>query len=171
MMHDEPLADLPAPPPVIRREDYAAPEWQVPEVALDFALGLEETLVTARLSVRRNLNLPGGSTLRLVGDGLAARRVLVDGAAANDWRMEGSDLLVDLPGDAHEVTVETLVRPAENSQLMGLYASNGMLCTQCEAEGFRRITFHPDRPDVLSIYRVRTSGYKTAFPILLSNVI
>ncbi|MFM6933506.1 MAG: aminopeptidase N, partial [Novosphingobium sp.] len=67
------------------------------------------------------------------------------------------------------VTIVTSIDPAANTQLMGLYASSGMLCTQCEAEGFRRITFFPDRPDVLSIYRVRMSGDKAAFPILLSN--
>ena len=160
--------DLPAPPPVIRREDYSPPVWLVPDVALDFKLGLEETRVTARLLVRRNLNI-GAQPLRLPGDGLTAQTVLVDGQIHNDWRMDGADLLIELPGDAHEVTVETHVRPAENSQLMGLYASNGMLCTQCEAEGFRRIAFFPDRPDVLSIYRVRMSGDKAAFPVLLSN--
>src|SRR5690606_6051400 len=63
----------------------------------------------------------------------------------------------------------TLIAPSANSQLMGLYASSGMLCTQCEAQGFRRITFFPDRPDVLSTYRVRMEGPKDAFPILLSN--
>ena len=93
----------------------------------------------------------------------------VDGAAVNDWRLDGADLVLDLPGDAHEVEIETLVNPAANTQLMGLYASNGMLCTQCEAEGFRRITFFPDRPDVLSTYRVRMEGDKSAYPILLSN--
>src|SRR3546814_9301900 len=64
---------------------------------------------------------------------------------------------------------DTVIDPSANTQLMGLYASNGMLCTQCEAEGFRRIAFHPDRPDVLSRYRVRMAGDKAAFPILLSN--
>ncbi len=83
--------------------------------------------------------------------------------------MEGDDLLIDLPGEQHTVEVETLIHPAANSQLMGLYASNGMLCTQCEAEGFRRIAFFPDRPDVLSTYRVRMAGGKAAFPVLLSN--
>ncbi len=81
----------------------------------------------------------------------------------------GNDLVIDLPGDAHSVAIRTALNPAANSQLMGLYASNGMLCTQCEAEGFRRITFFPDRPDVLSVYRVRMSGDKAAFPVLLSN--
>src|SRR5690606_40894055 len=70
------------------------------------------------------------------------------------WRGDGEGAQID---------------PAANSQLMGLYASNGMLCTQCEAEGFRRITFFPDRPDVLSTYKVRMEGPRDAFPVLLSN--
>ena len=135
-----------APPPVIFRKDYQPPEWLVPKVHLDFALGLEETRVAATLSVERNVAGSGADTLRLKGDGLAAVRVAVDGVERADWRMEGHDLLIDLAGDAHEVVVETRVQPVANSQLMGLYASNGMLCTQCEAEGFRRIIFFPDRP-------------------------
>ncbi len=162
-------ASATTPPPVIRREDYRPPAWLVPEVSLDFALGLDATTVTARLSVARNPAAAAEATIRLNGDGLAARSVRIDGRESNGWRMEGDDLLVDLTGLAHEITVETAINPAANSQLMGLYASNGMLCTQCEAEGFRRITFFPDRPDVLSIYRVRMSGDKAAFPVLLSN--
>ncbi len=158
-----------APPPVIRREDYSPPEWLVPQVALDFALGLESTRVSARLSVQRNPAAATSTVLRLKGDGLSAEAVRVDGQITNAWRMDGDDLLVDLPGEAHEVAVETAINPAANSQLMGLYASSGMLCTQCEAEGFRRITFFPDRPDVLSVYSVRMSGPKAQFPVLLSN--
>jgi len=159
----------PPPPPVIRREDYQPPAWLIPQIALDFALSLDATRVVSKLSVTRNPAGPSGATLRLNGDQIAPLAVRVDGQAVNDWRLDGPDLLIDLPGEAHEVEVETEVNPAANSQLMGLYASNGMLCTQCEAEGFRRITFFPDRPDVLSTYRVRMSGDKTAFPILLSN--
>ncbi len=158
-----------APPVTIRREDYRPPAWLVPEVSLDFALGLDATMVIARLSVRRNPETDQKTPIRLNGDGIAARSVMVDGRESNAWRMDGQDLLIDLDGDAHEITVETALNPAANSQLMGLYASGGMLCTQCEAEGFRRITFFPDRPDVLSIYRVRLSGDKAAFPVLLSN--
>jgi aminopeptidase N len=162
-----------APPPhapqVIRREDYQPPAWLVPEIALDFALSLDATHVTSRLSVRRNPEGNGTGTLRLNGDQIAPLAVRVDGQAVNDWRLDGADLLLPLPGEAHEVEIETQLNPAANSQLMGLYASHGMLCTQCEAEGFRRITFFPDRPDVLSTYRVRMSGDKSAFPILLSN--
>ena len=153
-------------PKVIRREDYQPPEWLVPQVALDFALGIDTATVTAKLSVQRNAMSP---VLRLNGDGLTPDAVLVDGTPTNAWRMDGFDLLVDLPGDAHEVSVTTLIDPAGNTQLMGLYASNGMLCTQCEAEGFRRVAFFPDRPDVLSVYSVRLAGDKAQFPVLLSN--
>lgn len=162
-------APPPHAPPVIRREDYVPPAWLVPEIALDFVLGLDATRVFSRLSVARNPDGNGSSTLRLNGDQIAPLSVRVDGETVNDWRLEGPDLLVELSGAAHHVEVETALNPAANSQLMGLYASNGMLCTQCEAEGFRRITFFPDRPDVLSTYTVRMSGDKAQFPILLAN--
>ena len=158
-----------SPPAVILREAYSPPAWLVSDVDLHFALGLEETRVTATLTVRRNASGAGGQTIRLQGDGLKPLSVEVDDITRNDWRMEGADLLIDLADDVHQITIQTAIHPIANSQLMGLYASNGMLCTQCEAEGFRRITFFPDRPDVLSIYRVRLEGDKAAFPVLLSN--
>ncbi|NYF31415.1 aminopeptidase N [Sphingopyxis sp. JAI108] len=161
-------SSTPAIPATIHRGDYRPPEWQVPDITLDFALGLDETRVASTLSVVRHVDAPAPLVLR--GDGLTAAVVRVDGEGWNDWRMDGPDLVIDL-GDRPEamVEIETVINPAANTQLMGLYASNGMLCTQCEAEGFRRITFHPDRPDVLSRYKVRMEGDKAAFPILLSN--
>jgi aminopeptidase N len=158
----------PAVPVTIHRGDYRPPEWQIPDIALDFALGIDETRVSSALSVVRHADAPVPLTLR--GDGLTPQDVRVDGESWNGWRMEGPDLIVDL-GDrvAATVEVDTVIDPAANTQLMGLYASNAMLCTQCEAEGFRRITFHPDRPDVLSRYKVRMAGDKARFPILLSN--
>lgn len=161
-------SSTPAIPVTIHRGDYRPPEWQIPDIALDFALGIDATRVKAALSAVRAVDAPVPLTLR--GDGLTPTAVRVDGEVWNDWHMDGSDLIVDL-GERAAATVEvdTLVNPKANTQLMGLYASNGMLCTQCEAEGFRRITFHPDRPDVLSRYKVRMEGDKTAFPILLSN--
>lgn len=156
----------PVAPPVIRREDYQPPAWLVPEIVLAFNLGIEQTRVIATLKVRQNGT---DRTLRLNGDGIAAEAVLVDGEPSLAWRMDGADLLVELPGESHEVSIATLINPAANTQLMGLYASNGMLCTQCEAEGFRRITFFPDRPDVLSVYTVHMQGPKALFPVLLSN--
>ncbi|WP_333839405.1 aminopeptidase N [Novosphingobium sp.] len=154
-----------SPPAVIHRADYQPPVWLVPDIALDFLLDPTETVVTATLDVERQ----GTGPLRLDGDGLTAVSVLLDGEPFDAWRMEGSELVVDLPGDAHQVTVETRIDPTANTQLSGLYASGGLLCTQCEAEGFRRITFFPDRPDVLSRYTVTMTADKARFPILLSN--
>ncbi|MBS0254380.1 MAG: aminopeptidase N [Proteobacteria bacterium] len=166
------MSDASASPPAlptIRREDYRPPVWMVPDIALRFELGLEHTRVQAQLQVRRNPAATADPLLRLNGDGIEPVGVWIDGVASNAWRREGDDLVVELPGEAHEVAIETALNPLANTQLMGLYASNGMLCTQCEAEGFRRITFFPDRPDVLSTYRVRMAGDKAAFPVLLSN--
>jgi aminopeptidase N len=155
-------------PSPIRREDYRPPDWLVPEVALDVQLDPAETVVKARLTVRRN----GAHKhpLRLNGDGLHPSRVLVDGEELHDaWRMDGSDLLIDLPRHDHLIETEVVLVPSANTKLMGLYESGGLLCTQCEAEGFRRITFFPDRPDVLSRYSVRMEADKERFPILLAN--
>ena len=106
--------------------------------------------------------------LRLDGDELTPLSVTVDGGDAR-WSMDGDDLVIDIDGDRATIETEVGIAPAANSKLMGLYASGGMLCTQCESEGFRRITFFPDRPDVLSPYRVRMSADKARFPVLLAN--
>src|SRR6478609_1338363 len=150
----------------IRREDYRPPDWLVPEIGLDFDLDPDRTRVRATLSVERNG--AHDRPLRLDGDELRLVSVKVDGETAT-YRMEGPTLVIELTGN--RATVETVVdiEPAANTKLMGLYASSGMLCTQCEAEGFRRITFFPDRPDVLSKYRVRMEGDAKTFPVLLSN--
>jgi len=155
--------------PAIRREDYRPFAWLVPEVQLDFQLGLDKTQVKARLRVARNPDVAASKTIRLNGDGLALDALLLDGAPHDGHMMDGDDLVVALPGDVHELTITTTLDPAANTQLMGLYASSGMLCTQCEAEGFRRITFFPDRPDILSVYTVRMSALRDQFPILLCN--
>ncbi len=161
-------ARTPHQPPVILREYYRPFGWLLPEVKLDFDLGITRTRVRAELTVQRNARADRADVIRLNGDGLKPVSVTVDGAAT-DWSMDGADLMVPLHGDSHLIVVETEIDPAANTQLMGLYASNGMLCTQCEAEGFRRITFFADRPDVLSTYTVRMAGEKAAFPILLCN--
>ncbi|MGP1352544.1 MAG: aminopeptidase N, partial [Parasphingopyxis sp.] len=158
-----------ATPPVIRREDYRPPDWLVPEIALDFQLDPARTLVRARLSVTRNG--AHDAPLRLDGESLKLLEVWRDGEQLEDgdWALDDESLTIPIAGDA--AIVETLVEiaPEKNSQLMGLYASGGILCTQCEAEGFRRITFFPDRPDVLSRYSVRMEADKARFPVLLAN--
>jgi aminopeptidase N len=150
----------------IRREDYRPPDWLVPEIHLDFALDPESTRVRARLSIERNGE--HDRPLKLDGGELNPLRVSVD-AADVAWRMDGSMLVVEIEGDRATVETEVVIHPAANTKLMGLYASGGMLCTQCEAEGFRRITFFPDRPDVLSRYSVRMEADEARFPILLTN--
>src|SRR3546814_10494061 len=84
-------------------------------------------------------------------------------------RPDALPIFLPLSLDAHLIEIATRIDPSANTQLEGLYASGGMLCTQCEAEGFRRITFFPDRPDVLSTWRVRMSGAKDRFPVLLAK--
>src|SRR3982751_3391112 len=154
----------------IRREDYRPPDWLVPEIGLKFTLGIHQTRLQTKLAVQRN---PDSKTdpnvLRLNGDELTPAGVWIDDERTDKWAMDGRDLLIELPGERHEIGIDTEINPAANTKLMGLYASGGMLCTQCEAEGFRRITFFPDRPDVLSKYRVRMEGDAKAFPVLLSN--
>jgi aminopeptidase N len=147
----------------IRREDYRPPDWLVPEIRLDFDLDPGRTLVRATLSVERNG--AHDRPLKLDGDELKLLSVNTDG----QWRIEGKQLVVDISGDRARIQTEVEISPAANTKLMGLYASGGMLCTQCEAEGFRRITFFPDRPDVLSKYHVRMEADAQRFPILLSN--
>ena len=148
------------------RSDYRPPDWWVREVALDVALDPAATRVRGRLSVERNGK--HDRPLRLAGDGLLPVSVSVEGGAA-DWSMDGGTLVIAIDGAAAEIATEVEISPDANSKLMGLYASGGILCTQCESEGFRRITFHPDRPDVLSIYTVRMQADKVRFPILLAN--
>ena len=155
------------PPVAIRREDYRPPDWQVPEISLDFDLGPERTRVRSQLRVERTAGAEG-SPIRLNGDGLTLVSATVDGGEAK-WRMEGGDLLIELDGPAHLLEIVTEISPRANSRLMGLYESGGILCTQCEAEGFRRITFFPDRPDVLSRFRVKMTADKGLYPVLLAN--
>ena len=156
------------PPAPILRQDYRPPAWLVPTIRLDCDLDAAETIVRARLEVVRN----GDGPLALDGDpGMRPRAVSVDGRALSEgeWRIEGDQLVIDLPGDAHVVETEVAISPETNTQLMGLYASGGLLCTQCEAEGFRRITFFPDRPDVLTRYTVRMTADRATYPVLLAN--
>ncbi|WP_419807606.1 aminopeptidase N [Sphingomonas sp.] len=155
-----------AAPAVTRREDYTPPAWLVPDLSLDFRLDPAATRVRATLSVTRN---GGDEPLRLDGEGLIPLSVSVDGVAINDWHLDGEQLVIPLAGTTHTIATEVEIAPEANTQLMGLYASSGILCTQCEAEGFRRITFFPDRPDVLSRYRVRMSADKARYPVLLAN--
>ncbi len=154
-------------PATVYRGDYQIPDWLVPEISLTVILDAERTTVRAKFTVTRN----GDHTrpLRLDGDGLTPLAVRVDGQPRSDWTLEDGALIISPSGVSAVVETEVEINPAANTKLMGLYASSGMLCSQCEAEGFRRITFFPDRPDILSRYTVRMEADKARYPILLSN--
>ncbi|MFM8498856.1 MAG: aminopeptidase N [Chakrabartia sp.] len=156
-----------ATPVIIRREDYTPPDWLVPDIALDFDLDPAKTRVRATLSVVRNG--AHDRPLRLDGDGLTPLSVRVNGKDCSAWSLEDGALVIALTGNQAVVETEVEIAPEANTQLMGLYASGGLLCTQCEAEGFRRITFFPDRPDVLARYVVKMTANKATFPVLLGN--
>ena len=155
-----------APPSIVRREDYRPPEWRVPEIALEFELDGARTIVRSVLTVEREgkHRLP----LRLDAKDLVLRRVAVDGETVN-YRYDQDVLRIPVEGDRATIETEVEIAPSANTQLMGLYESGGMLCTQCEAEGFRRITPFPDRPDVLSRYRVKMIADRSRHPVLLAN--
>jgi aminopeptidase N len=153
-----------AAPQVIRREDYTPPAWRVPEIALEFDLDPARTVVRSRMQVER----AGPGPLMLDHGGQEIVSLRVDGAPA-EYRDEGSRLILHLPWDSHTIETECVLAADANTELMGLYASGGLLCTQCEAEGFRRITPFPDRPDVLSRYSVKMTADKARFPVLLAN--
>ena len=154
----------------IRLADYQPPSWLCPRIGLEFDLGADFTEVTARLHVEPNPDGPA-APLRLDGEGLELLSVSVDGKrlGEEDYELQPRTLL--LPSVDRAAVVETRVRihPAANTRLEGLYASGGMLLTQCEAEGFRRITFFPDRPDVLSVYDVTLRADASRYPELLAN--
>jgi len=165
MIDAAPLAS----PHIVHRNDYRVPDWLVPEVALDFQLEAARTQVTARLVVERNDT--HDRPLKLDGEGLETLAIMVDGVdlPKDQWTQDDVSLIIALEGTRHVIETRVAIAPDKNSQLMGLYASGGLLCTQCEAEGFRRITWFPDRPDILSRYSVRMEADKALYPVLLAN--
>mmetsp|Transcript_58256 Transcript_58256/g.137108 ORF Transcript_58256/g.137108 Transcript_58256/m.137108 type:complete len:874 (+) Transcript_58256:26-2647(+) len=165
---------MPSAPPVEKfRKDYKAPDYNVEQVALTFKLQESTTEVSAVLKVKRADAATDSSSFFLDGEDLVLNKISIDGAELDKgkytWVQE--DLLEikgPLPASFSLETVVT-INPKENFQLSGLYMSSGMYCTQCEAEGFRRITLMQDRPDVMATYKVRIEADKATAPILLSN--
>ncbi|MDM0111857.1 aminopeptidase N [Variovorax sp. J22R133] len=154
-------------PVAIRREDYAAPAYWIDTVELTFDLDPAKTRVLNRMQMRRNPEVPV-QPLRLDGDELNLARVLVNGQGAS-FRVEAEQLVLDNLPDAFELEVFTTCAPIKNTKLMGLFVSEDTFFTQCEAEGFRRITYFLDRPDVMASYSVLLRANKAAYPVLLSN--
>ena len=154
--------------PLIRREDYVAPAFWVKTVDLAFDLDATRTLVTSRMLMERNPAVPS-QALRLHGDDLVVLRVLANGQSVS-FRQEDGFLVVEgLPDEPFTLEIRNTCAPDKNTQLSGLYTSSGGLFTQCEAEGFRRITYFLDRPDVMAVFTVTLRASKTAYPVLLST--
>ena len=161
----------PAEPATTRLADYAPPPFLVDAVDLDFELDEARTLVRAKLRVRRNPAAAPAPDLVLDGHGLDTRAVHVDGEAVSGNRVEIAPetlTLRDAP-DAFVLDTEVAIQPVANKSLEGLYASSGNLTTQCEAQGFRKITWFPDRPDVMARYRTRIVADPERYPVMLSN--
>ena len=155
----------------IRLKDYRQPDWLVDEVNLDVALHPSATKVRATLTLRPNPH-NAAAPLVLDGDGLTLISLKVDGAnLPADSYIAGPDSLTipQPPNGPFTLEIETSIDPTANTQLSGLYRSSGTYCTQCEAEGFRRITYFPDRPDVMAIYTTRIEADKAQAPVLLAN--
>ena len=165
-----------APPATAPREtrlaDYRPPAFLVDTVALAFDLDEAATLVRSRMAVRRNpASRDAGAPLALDGEALTLLRVALNGEelGANRYRIEDGRLLIpDMP-DAATLEIETRIAPKDNTELSGLYTSNGSFFTQCEAEGFRRITYFPDRPDVMARFTTTITADATRVPVMLSN--
>jgi len=158
--------------PAIRLEDYQPPAYRIDKVLLDIDLHPTATKVTATLSVRRQEDTAAGTSLVLDGDELTLTAISLDGKAmtAGAYQAEADRLEIHTPpADPFELTLVTTIDPDANTKLMGLYRSSGTYCTQCEAEGFRRITYFLDRPDVLSVYTTRLEASKADCPVLLAN--
>ncbi len=160
---------------IVRREDYTAPAYWIRRVELTFDLDPAKTIVASRLHIERNRERalePGAAAepLKLHGEGLTLLRVMAGGESLS-FRHEPGLLVIDQPpeGERFVLEIRNTCAPDKNTALTGLYLSGNGLFTQCEAEGFRRITFFLDRPDVMAAYRVTLRADKRRFPVLLAG--
>jgi len=155
-------------PVVTRLADYKPYGFTIKKVELDFNLQPDATVVCSKLHVTRNGN---SDDLFLDGEDIKLLGVKLDGEKLQKSRVKASKIgltILDVP-DEFVLEIKTQCAPDKNTSLMGLYVSGGRFCTQCEAQGFRRITYFPDRPDVLSTYTVRMAADKVKYPTLLAN--
>ena len=160
-----------APPKAIRLADYRAPDYRIERADLSFALDAKRTIVKSRLVFQRAEGAAPGAPLVLDGEDLELLSIALDEDALSPsaYSLTAETLTIHSPPQGFTLDIETACAPEANTALSGLYMSNGMFCTQCEAEGFRRITYYLDRPDCLAKFTVRIEADKKAFPVLLSN--
>src|SRR6266704_132653 len=156
----------------VHLEDYRPPDWLVETVELDVSLDPTATEVRAALTLRPNGNGAAPAPLMLDGESLKLCALKLDGAALPPEQFVATPdrlTIAQPPQRRFRLEIETVVDPSANTQLLGLYRSGAIYCTQCEAEGFRRITYFPDRPDVMAVYTTRIEAEKVDAPVLLAN--
>jgi aminopeptidase N len=161
--------DTPRP---VRLQDYRPPDWLVDTVNLDVSLDRTATRVRTTLALRPNPDASAPAPLALDGDGLNLVGLKLDGEEMTADRFTATPDCLTIPQPPQapfKLEIETRLDPSANTQLMGLYRSATTYCTQCEAEGFRRITYFPDRPDVMAVYTTRIEAEKSDAPVLLAN--
>lgn len=165
------MPQVQAEPVTIRREDYTPPDYQIDTVALEFDLAPEVTRVRSRMSIKANHDTSKGvRPLVLDGEDLKLIRVAIDGKdlPIGRYKIDEKSLTIPAPPADFTLEIETEIHPAANTALTGLYISSNVFCTQCEAQGFRRITYFPDRPDVMATFRTTMRANKR-YKVLLSN--
>ncbi|MDK2777865.1 MAG: aminopeptidase N [Pseudomonadota bacterium] len=160
-----------AQPKAIYLKDYRQPDYWIETTDLTFELNDDATLVTSLLKMVRNADAPADAPLVLAGQELELLSVAVDGRelTAEEYTTDDESLTLPQVPAAFMLQVKTRIYPAENTALEGLYRSGGMYCTQCEAEGFRRITYYLDRPDVMSVFTTHIIADAQNYPVMLSN--
>ena len=157
---------------LVKLEDYQPTPYTIPNVNLKFDLDSTRTRVISNLEIRPRDKNSKGRPLILDGDSLKLIAVKIDGVELRQEQYQEESYRLTIknpPRLPFNLEIETEISPETNTKLMGLYRSSGTYCTQCEAEGFRRITYFLDRPDVLSVYTTRIEAEKSVAPILLSN--
>ncbi len=154
----------------IKLEDYKVFDYEIPETFLDFVMKKNEVNVTTKLKlIKRNKNT---RNLILDGKDILIKKIYIDDSLLEEeyYTQQKNNLKIkNINKDTFSLKIEGIIKPKKNSSLLGMYESNGIITTQCEAEGFRRISYHSDRPDILSKYTVRIEADKNDYPVLLSN--
>ncbi len=149
-------------------KDYTTPDYLISDIGLEFELNETATVVTAisKVTCQR-----AGAPLKLDGEDLELLSVSINHHAleAGEYRLEDNILLIEEVPETFELTIVTQINPSENTKLEGLYIAGDAFCTQCEAQGFRRITYYLDRPDVMAIYTTKVIADRDKYPFLLSN--
>ncbi|MDH5360962.1 MAG: aminopeptidase N [Gammaproteobacteria bacterium] len=166
------MKDAPEQPQTIFLKDYQVPEYLPESVHLSFLLEPEATTVRSVIQMQRNpASTTAGESMSLDGQELELVSITIDGRqlTESEYQVAGESLTIHQVPERFVLTIETRTHPEQNTSLEGLYQSSGNYCTQCEAEGFRKITYYPDRPDVMSVFTVRIEANRSGFPVLLSN--